>query len=147
MDYSSICQLAGREGERYKGISVRLRFIQQTQRRTRRGRRQEGADDTYLGCLVPVISCDLHPCAALYALILCMGGAGLTKEADCALCAPGKYQTGVGLVAEANCTWCVAGKYQSGSGLKSPLNAIFWLYQLMHTLVAWMHMRGNIQAL
>ncbi len=49
---------------------------------------------------------------------------GLTKEADCAWCAPGKYQTGVGLIAEANCTSCVAGKYQSGSGLSA---ASFWL--------------------
>ena len=68
---------------------------------------------------------------------------GLTVELDCAWCAPGKYQTGLGLIAEANCTSCVAGKYQSGSGL----NAAFWLYLLMHTLEAWMHMRGDIAAL
>ena len=49
----------------------------------------------------------------------------------------------MGLVAEASCTWCVAGKYQSGSGP----NAAFWLYLLMHTLVVWMHMRGNIVAM
>ncbi len=45
-----------------------------------------------------------------------MPASGLTKESDCAWCAPGKYQTGVGLLAEANCTWCGAGKYQTGSG-------------------------------
>ena len=73
------------------------------------------------------VSCGMHPRAALYALILCMHGAGLTKEADCAFCAPGKYQTGVALVAEANCTWCVAGKYQSGSGR----NAAIGLYLLL----------------
>ncbi len=66
-------------------------------------------------------------CTAVCSLILCMHGAGLTKEADCALCAPGKYQTGVGLTAEANCTACVAGKYQSGSGV----NAAFWLSLLL----------------
>ncbi len=52
-------------------------------------------------------------------VILTVRGTGLTKEADCSWCGPGKYQTGVGLMAEANCTWCVAGKYQSGSGLNA----------------------------
>jgi hypothetical protein len=47
--------------------------------------------------------------------------AGLTDEANCTWCKPGKYQTGVGLVAEANCTWCVAGKYQTGSGVHMPV--------------------------
>ncbi len=59
---------------------------------------------------------DLLSCDVLYALIFRMPGTGLTNDADCALCGPGKYQTGVGLNAEANCTWCVSGKYQSGSG-------------------------------
>jgi hypothetical protein len=73
-------------------------------------------------CIFFLILCENHPCAfrALILgmhLMLLMHGTGLTKEADCALCAPGTYQTGVGLIAEANCTWCVAGKYQSGSGL------------------------------
>jgi hypothetical protein len=54
-----------------------------------------------------------------------MHGSGLTEEADCAWCGPGKYQTasGLGVMAEASCTWCVAGKYQSGSGLSTA----FWL--------------------
>ena len=77
-----------------------------------------------------VIRTESHPWAIFYTLILRMHGAGLTKAADCALCAPGKYQTGVGLMAEANCTWCAAGKYQSGSGL----NAAFWLAHLTKTL-------------
>ena len=50
-----------------------------------------------------------------------MRGTGLTKEADCAWCAAGKYQSGVGLMDEANCTWCVAGKYQTGSGVHMPV--------------------------
>ena len=101
--------------------------------RTRRARQQADA----------VVSCDLHLSAIFYDLNNRMHGAGLTKEVACFLCAAGKYQTGVGLIAEASCTWCVAGKYQSGSGLK----AAFWLYLLMHALVVWMHMRGNIVAL
>jgi hypothetical protein len=64
----------------------------------------------------------------LHALILRMLVAGRTKEAECALCAPGKYQTGVGLMAEANCTWCVAGKYQSGSGLNTCSCVAFAVY-------------------
>jgi hypothetical protein len=92
-----------------------------TQRWILGGCQQEGADDIYLGYYVPVVSCELPPWAVVYALILRMHGAGLTKEADCALCSPGKYQTGVGLMAESNCTWCVAGKYQSGSGLSAAL--------------------------
>jgi hypothetical protein len=75
-----------------------------------------------------VLLIDLHTCAVEYALILLMRGTGLTQEADCAWCAPGKYQTGVGVMAEANCTWCVAGKYQSGSGLKTAflLSVLVW---------------------
>ena len=71
-----------------------------------------------------------------------MHGTGLTKEADCAWCVPGKYQTGVGLIAEANCTWCVAGKYQSGSGL----NAALWLCLLSNKLVALIYLIGGIVA-
>ena len=71
-----------------------------------------------------------------------MHGTGLTKEADCAWCAPGKYQTGVGLIAEANCTWCVAGKYQSGSGL----NAALWLCLLSNKLVALIYLISCIVA-
>jgi hypothetical protein len=66
-----------------------------------------------------VVSSDLQPLSVLCLLMLLMHGPGLTKEANCASCGPGKYQTGVGLVAEANCTWCVAGKYQSGSGMNT----------------------------
>ncbi len=73
----------------------------------------------------------------------CMRPTGLTKEADCAWCAPGKYQTGVGLIAEANCTSCVAGKYQSGSGLNAASFLLHW-YLLTHTLVVYMHMTGDI---
>jgi hypothetical protein len=72
---------------------------------------------------MPGFSGDLHHSAVVYALMLLMHGTGLTQEADCALCGPGKYQTGVGLMAAANCAWCEAGKYQSGSGL----NTVFWL--------------------
>ncbi len=64
---------------------------------------------------------------------------GLTKEADCSWCAPGKYQTGAGLVAEASCTWCVAGKYQSGSGL----SAAFLLALLRKTLEVMTHVRDD----
>ena len=73
-----------------------------------------------------------------------MHATGLTKEADCAWCAPGKYQTGVGLIAEANCTSCVAGKYQSGSGLNA---AYFWLHWYLltatRTFVEYVHMTGD----
>ncbi len=73
-----------------------------------------------------------------------MHATGVTRVADCAWCAPGKYQTGVGLIAEANCTSCVAGTYQSGSGLS--VNASIWLrwYRLTHTLVVYMHVTGDI---
>jgi hypothetical protein len=77
----------------------------------------------WLQCAFCAVPSDLHPRAFLCALFFLMYGAGLTKEADCAWCGPGKYQTGVGLMAEGNCTWCVAGKYQSGSGM----NTAFWL--------------------
>ena len=68
-----------------------------------------------------------HRWTVIDALMLLMHGTGLTQEADCAWCAPGKYQTGAGLVAEASCTWCVAGKYQSGSGL----NTDVWLSSIV----------------
>jgi hypothetical protein len=115
------------ERERSKGLGVRL-SIRETDEETDTDEIAGGAHDTYLGCCVPVVSFYLHSCAqaALYALILRMHGAGLTKEADCALCLPGKYQTGVGLMAEANCTWCVAGKYQSGSGVSAAFWLTFW---------------------
>jgi hypothetical protein len=118
-----LSSVACREELRYQGLAVSSESEKQTQRRTRRASQQEGADGSYLGCCVTVASCEFHPCTVEHALILHMHGAGLTKEAGCSWCAPGKYQTGVGLMAEANCMWCVAGKYQSGSGL----NTAFWL--------------------
>ena len=92
---------------------------------------QVAVDDIYRDCCVRLVSCELHPYADVYYMIHRVHGAGLTREADCLLCAPGKYQTGVGLMAEANCSLCVAGKYHSGSGL----NAAPLLCLLMHRLV------------
>ena len=75
----------------------------------------------------------------MYCLTLVMH-AGVTKEGDCAWCAPGKYQSGVGLMAEANCSLCVAGKYHSGSGL----NAAPLLCLLMHRLVERLRMTSAL---